>query len=735
MKKQPTGFVLPVVVISGMVLLIILAYSLQTVSVSRETLNNQHIRLLARQAAESGLARVQQCMRDDKDNIRWNASNPIMPNTDCRGIAKSGFSRFVMESSSYRTSFEVRPSAIQDESRNASAIGKIEILADNGSGGKKVLRSYNYTVSAYIKTDVTFDDVTFGSLYVGSGFNDLYNRCERLPYNHPDCQQSGFSKSVYFFTKTYSGKISSVGYNMDGILTGYRDNNVIRWSQRAISDPKFQYESPYGLPHPVLNNTVAIRKIFTDFQGNGWVAFFLGSDGRTVYGTGSNINCDLGTGFCDGAQNGRASRPIWKTGESKMDVSNIPPNEKIIDIKYNSSTFVLTNAGKLYFSGTFSLSPGGGRTASRYSKKPELVTGGGIETKKINNIYTDSYYNIHNGTIAVATTEDGSLYAWGQGRSASNLNLNQAPKKILEPGYSKEVCNQYFIYSNNNAVCRGHARHVAGNIISAITDGGTIWALDDNGLVWSVGDNRYGQLGLGEYYSNRSSMPSFMPISISGDKIIKVAADGFSVLFMTETGVVYGAGLNSRSHLGFSKDTQTCYFGNGFRAPCSHRPRRYNLPAGKLAKDIFIVSPATRHDGLYGGENYQIEAENYRNSFVITKEGEVYGAGSNYHGQLGVGYACAGEVGYSGRSPEFNTPQKMKLDYKQNASGVAGDEDKIVRANYVRSGIGTTIVITDLNRIFTVGNNSNGQLGSGDTKECHIPKRHRYTNVFETWYY
>ena len=77
----------------------------------------------------------------------------------------------------------------------------------------------------------------------------------------------------------------------------------------------------------------------------------------------------------------------------------------------------------------------------------------------------------------------------------------------------------------------------------------------------------------------------------------------------------------------------------------------------------------------------------------------------------------------------------MILDYKNNDSGISSNDDKVVRAKYVRSGIGTTIVITDLNYVFTVGNNSNGQLGSGDTRECHIPKRHRYTNVFQAWYY
>ncbi|MDO4870752.1 MAG: hypothetical protein Q3996_01520 [Candidatus Saccharibacteria bacterium] len=717
MKQRKTGFVLPLVVVSGTILLLILAYVMRTLSVNQQSLINQHMQLLARQAAESGLARVQQCVRDDKENVSWDGSKPIQPNTDCKGIIKTGFPKYVTETDKYRTFFEVRPIDIQDDFRNMSAVGKLEILRKTGSI-IKVVRTYNYTLSAHIKTDLTFEDVVFGSLYVGSGYNDLYSR---------GGQPGGFSRSVYFFTKTHSGRISSVGYNMDGVLTGYKNNNIIPWAHRYISDPKIQYELPYHLPNPKRadGSPVPIKRIITDFQGNGWVAFFMGYDGRTIYGTGSNLNCDLGTGLCNSAESGIASRPIWEIGQSKMDLSNIPVNQKIIDIKYNASTYLLTDKGKIYYSGKASFGPGAGAYISNsWANKPTIVTGNGIENKIVKKLYTDAHYVQSSGSIVVAVTDDGELYAWGNGNAAHGIGLNQIPQVKWKEGKSSQYCIKYKTIFWSTSCVKWSPKIESGKIVDAVTDGGTIWALDSRGVVWSIGNNQYGQLGT-DY--DKSYISEFRPINFYGKKITKIVADAYSALFLTEDGEVYGVGLNNKSQLGFPITAVRC---GG--VPCSKTPGLYELPYGKKAKDIFIVSP-----GIYGktGANYITEADNYRNSFVVTTDGEVYGAGSNKHGQLGVGSACDGQAGYDPNPREYDKPQKMILNYKNNDSGVVGDENKVVRAKYVRSGIGTTIVITDLNYVFTVGNNTNGQLGSGDTKECHVPKRHRYTNVFQTWYY
>ncbi|MNR30548.1 Regulator of chromosome condensation (RCC1) repeat protein [compost metagenome] len=52
-----------------------------------------------------------------------------------------------------------------------------------------------------------------------------------------------------------------------------------------------------------------------------------------------------------------------------------------------------------------------------------------------------------------------------------------------------------------------------------------------------------------------------------------------------------------------------------------------------------------------------------------------------------------------------------------------------VRAQQVQSGFGTTVILTTNGKVYTVGNNSNGQLGDGTTTNSSTPKANRYTNV------
>ena len=95
----------------------------------------------------------------------------------------------------------------------------------------------------------------------------------------------------------------------------------------------------------------------------------------------------------------------------------------------------------------------------------------------------------------------------------------------------------------------------------------------------------------------------------------------------------------------------------------------------------------------------------YSNTFVVLDNGSVVGTGSNQLGTLGIGTMG----GY------HTTPQLMSLP--------AG-----IRAKSVQTGLGTTIILTESGQIYTVGNNANGQLGDGTTVNRSVPKASQYTN-------
>ena len=167
-----------------------------------------------------------------------------------------------------------------------------------------------------------------------------------------------------------------------------------------------------------------------------------------------------------------------------------------------------------------------------------------------------------------------------------------------------------------------------------------------------------------------------------------MTTDQWFVSVLTDQGEVWSAGLNDQGQLGFG----TGYAGlnSAFRPTGS----KFILPAGVKA-----VSTATTSYGGIGSPS--------SNTYVIGDNGRVYGAGSNGYGQLGDGTT-------TGRS----TPTTMQV--------IDGSS---VRAQQVQSGFGTTVILTTNGKVYTVGNNSNGQLGDGTTTNSSTPKANRYTNV------
>ena len=100
------------------------------------------------------------------------------------------------------------------------------------------------------------------------------------------------------------------------------------------------------------------------------------------------------------------------------------------------------------------------------------------------------------------------------------------------------------------------------------------------------------------------------------------------------------------------------------------------------------------------------------NTYVILDDGSVWGAGGNVYGQIGIGTTSQNEP----------TPRKMNLPTN-------------IKAKSVQTGFGTTVILTQDGRIYTVGNNNYGQLGDGTTNNSSTPRANIYTNVVPTTFY
>jgi alpha-tubulin suppressor-like RCC1 family protein len=147
---------------------------------------------------------------------------------------------------------------------------------------------------------------------------------------------------------------------------------------------------------------------------------------------------------------------------------------------------------------------------------------------------------------------------------------------------------------------------------------------------------------------------------------------------------VFGAGRNDSGELGCGNTTKQT-------VPCQTQ-----LPVGIKGK--YIVNTG---DGSTGSSDRYSD-----NTLILTTDGKVYATGDNYYGQLGIG---------SSGSPQ-STPQLMILP-----SGI--------QARSTRAGAGTAVVLGSDGRVYGVGNNNYGQLGTGNTTNLSTPTATNYLNL------
>jgi alpha-tubulin suppressor-like RCC1 family protein len=175
----------------------------------------------------------------------------------------------------------------------------------------------------------------------------------------------------------------------------------------------------------------------------------------------------------------------------------------------------------------------------------------------------------------------------------------------------------------------------------------------------------------------------------------RITTDNRATLLMDENGDVWGAGGNNRGQL------TTGTVGSTYNPLL----RKFNLPGGIKAADIYVTE--TNPFGATTGANNG----SFSNSFVIGRDGNVYGSGGNNYGQLG-----------NGTYSEYALLSKMNLP--------AG-----VIAKSVQSGFGTTVVLSTTGKVYTMGYNANGQLGDGTTNNSFTPSANEYTNQRSTILY
>lgn len=211
-------------------------------------------------------------------------------------------------------------------------------------------------------------------------------------------------------------------------------------------------------------------------------------------------------------------------------------------------------------------------------------------------------------------------------------------------------------------------------------DGDTIYILDNNGKAWAAGRNHFGQMGYPPGGNYLTIQP--VPINSGAGTVEQITTDQWFASFRTSKGDIYSAGINDCGQLG-----------DGTMTPSTDGLVKFRLPGNIKATYVYTASLGKR------------DSNTNNNTFVIGSDNRVYGAGANTYGQLGIG----------NNTPCIADPQPMQLFDGANYKAVQ-----------VMTGFGSTIVLSDINKVYSVGRNSYGQLGNGSTVDTNTPSQASY---------
>ena len=745
MDRSKSGFTLPTVMIVSIIMFGVLALAMQLVSQSTSSQRDIYYRQLAREAVESGTIHAQECLRLNGYVASWTAAKPLRPNTDCSGNVVSGSSMDIVSSSTVQSRYEV--GLPQRSSAGAQRIGVVARVNLLSSGTSSVWNSYTVTEYVNVGATTSFDTVSFG--YEGSSgafFSSIYPNGSVSSVGYNGSGQLG-TASYTSPTKPTLFRLPS-GHKATSVYTSFLSNGsrvyvatdqgdlygagLNNYGQLGDGTLYTSRTTPvrYGLPVGVSARNVSLLAYST---------FVVASNG-SIYSSGDCSDGVLGTGCTSGSRPNptRVSMPTVNFSNS----NTIPGTGRSDIVSDRNTVFVRMQGGAVYgWGGNDRGQLGDGTTINR-STPVRVGTFGNTGWPKITKLAFDgdTLYMLDDSGNVWTTGSNGSGALAGAAARFKLYGSNGTDGLCLDStgvasgGQLKaSTCNtsvgqkfEWVPHTENDAV-NSSSPTSRGAIRSALsptlclkvrgTSAGTananltpvelavcdtsneqfLWQYRSSGrsILWSSSGSRcldksssntaqiYNCNGTGAQWWTLEdiNIPTKVPLP-AGRKATDIATDQWSVLILLDNGKVMGAGDGTMGQLGA---------GSGIVDEFNPALRYYRLPAGSVVRSIYT----TRFSDV-------------ANSYAVLSNGSVYGSGRNASGQLGIG---------SSSSSFYSVPVKM---------GVFGSS---VVAKSIQSGLGTTVILTNEGQIYTVGNNSHGQLGDGTKSASYTPGARPYANV------
>ncbi|EFC43504.1 predicted protein, partial [Naegleria gruberi] len=252
-----------------------------------------------------------------------------------------------------------------------------------------------------------------------------------------------------------------------------------------------------------------------------------------------------------------------------------------------------------------------------------------------------------------AIKENGKLYAWGRNHRGQLGDKTTVTKvRPVDVYMDGALANQYIV-----KVCGGLS-HTA--------------VLTSNNSLYSFGDNTYGQLGIGSASSAEYKMEAVavnLPESFAGEIVVDLKCGDDFTTVLTESGKVFAWGKNDKGQCG-----------TGINSPYLTVPTPIEMAATKV------------HGFNFDTKIVQIAMGNYA-SYAIDENGKLWAWGANDQGQIG-----------DRTWDEKNRPFSV---YRYGALA----NQTVVR---VCAGNGSVLALTSTGNLVAIGDNTYGQLGTGD---------------------
>ena len=323
-------------------------------------------------------------------------------------------------------------------------------------------------------------------------------------------------------------------------------------------------------------------------------------------------------------------------------------------------------------------------------------------------------------TASILISSQNIVYSWGLWGEASNVTMS---KKYVTP---TNISNSVKLNANEE-------------FIDVFTGEQHCFLLTNLGRVFAMGSGENSQLGYIDYLFKPNLVEITDLFDLTENEVVRHigCGDDFNIV-LTSNNRVLSFGLDEDGQLGIGDNDkqlinditnnftlqdgdyiEDVVCGASHTLAKSNNGYLYVWGSNKFnqlgIKDVVQLDKPTLLDSIIDSV-IKIACGRY-SSYVLTNQAQLFGFGSDSHGQLAT-------------HDIIITSNKKETPYLMN-SGFALESDEYIKD--ITAGYYFAIVKTNLNNYYSFGQNSSGQLANGSTITTSIPQKIEYKSMLESY--